>query len=572
MAKVRRKKPLRGVIPGSSKFARISSRAVGSMPSPCSLEVKNDVNVVSTELSPTLVESALSPQHATVENPSDLISIVTSGPVQDLDLTSLTVEGTSSGAATTAQTSSPSSPHLATVVGSSSGAVSGLSAVQSDDLISTVAGSSARVDVLIVDDAAPAPESAPSADVLAVTAAQPVMAVSPPREWVAVARGSSCLEEIGTPTQHISGAPFVLIPDENIEAAKAEFKDYIFAQFHGPPPEMGRVIGVVNAIWARTGPRIFVHRIGPGAFLLRVHNSRTREVILSRNLWNIANHPMFVAPWSPEFTPETPPISSAAVTVEFRGVPYLLFNDESLSRLATAVGKPVALAPETARKENFEVAKVIVRVDLLKDLPSRIVSGFSDGREIEIEVSYPWLPPKCVDCNVFGHATNQCRRKIPSSMGRKVTRRSTSRKRSRSSRSSRQVRKEDCSRPGRSRPVYVVKSNGSSVAIDSTLVSQSPDSDSVVVAPGSDGQVSAAMEQSSCMDGQPSSLVEVTTTTSYDVVAPDSRCELNSATSIDDLSVKGPLGDDHNKSENKSEQPFFLPSRRKSGRKAASLH
>lgn len=60
------------------------------------------------------------------------------------------------------------------------------------------------------------------------------------------------LEEVGSPSQHITGVPFVLIPDENIEAAKDEFKDFIFAQFHGNYPEMGRVIGVVNALWART--------------------------------------------------------------------------------------------------------------------------------------------------------------------------------------------------------------------------------------------------------------------------------------------------------------------------------
>ena len=53
------------------------------------------------------------------------------------------------------------------------------------------------------------------------------------------------------------------------------------------------------------------------------------------------------------------------VAVEFRGVSYLLFNHQSLSRIATAVGKPVSLSPETERKENFEVAKVWVRVDLL---------------------------------------------------------------------------------------------------------------------------------------------------------------------------------------------------------------
>lgn len=120
---------------------------------------------------------------------------------------------------------------------------------------------------------------------------------------------------------------------------------------------------------------------------------------------------MFVAPWSPDFNPEQPAITSAVVTAELRGVPYLLFNIKSLGRITTAIGKPIALAPETERKENFEVAKVMVRVDLTNELPSRIVSGFQNGREIDIHVSYPWLPQKCLECKEYGHDVSTCNRR-----------------------------------------------------------------------------------------------------------------------------------------------------------------
>ena len=103
---------------------------------------------------------------------------------------------------------------------------------------------------------------------------------------------------------------------------------------------------------------------------------------------------MFVAPWSPDFAPEEAPLTSVVVPVELRNVPYLLFNNQSLSRLATAVGRPVSVAPETQRKEKFQVAKLYVEVDLLKPLPDTIISCFSNGREFRIDVSYPWLPIK----------------------------------------------------------------------------------------------------------------------------------------------------------------------------------
>ncbi|CAF2087410.1 unnamed protein product [Brassica napus] len=228
------------------------------------------------------------------------------------------------------------------------------------------------------------------------------------KNYAALLKCSAQLQEMGTPIDHISGAPFVLIPDENIEAAKMEFKDFIYARFHGDYPSVGKIIGVVNVVWARTGPRIFVQNLGQGTYLLRVTNPRIREVLLSRTCWNIGGLPMFVAPWSPEYSPDEPPLTSAIVPVEMRNVPYLLFNRESLSRIATAIGKPESLAPETERKENFEVAKLYVRVDLTSPLPHKVVSGFSNGKEVMIDVSYPWLPIKCDSCSKFGHIKERC--------------------------------------------------------------------------------------------------------------------------------------------------------------------
>ncbi|KAF2540248.1 hypothetical protein F2Q68_00029696 [Brassica cretica] len=244
-----------------------------------------------------------------------------------------------------------------------------------------------------------------------LTKAEDPVSDSPPSAYVvptlsARIQKSTLLQELGTPTYHVSGAPFVMIPDENIESAKVEFKEFVFARFPGDVPPMERIIGVINAIWARTGPRIFVHKIGEGTYLLKVTNERTRDALLM-------------------------------VPVELRGVPYLLFNQQSLSRIATVVGKPVSLAPETERKENFVVAKV----------------------EVEISVSYPWLPEKCTNCGKFGHRQHLCpspgskwrpivppatRKDVPPS-ARSMSRESKGRKRSRPRRSAR-ARRRDRSR------------------------------------------------------------------------------------------------------------------------------
>ncbi|KAF8113176.1 hypothetical protein N665_0055s0040 [Sinapis alba] len=224
---------------------------------------------------------------------------------------------------------------------------------------------------------------------------------------------------------------------------------------------MGKIIGVINAIWARSGPRIFVHNIGHGTYLLKVTSENTMGHLLSRQAWMIAGCHMFLAPWSPEFSADQSQLTSAVVPVEFRGVPYLLFNRQSLSRIATAVGKPVSLAPETERKENFEVAKVWVRVDLLSKLPTKIISGFSDGRQHEILVSYPWLPKKCPKCAGFGHDHHLCPSEVSSGKSYDKPKESrpnpsAARSRSRDSKYRRQSRPSRSHRE-RERQIYKVK-------------------------------------------------------------------------------------------------------------------
>ncbi|CAA7031786.1 unnamed protein product [Microthlaspi erraticum] len=214
----------------------------------------------------------------------------------------------------------------------------------------------------------------------------PISEATPEKKWSSLFKDNTSLERIGTPTTHVSGVPFILIPDENIEAAKEEFKDYIYAHFPGHPPEMGRIIGVINALWARTGPRFFVYRVEPGCYLLRVSNPRTRAILLSRNLWNIAGYPMCVAPWSPDFSPKQAPLTKAQAN---------------------------RLSPETARHDTFEVAKILVEVDFEKELPSKLISGLTNGKEFEVSVTYPWLPPKCGECGVFGHTNTHCLKRPP---------------------------------------------------------------------------------------------------------------------------------------------------------------
>lgn len=79
-----------------------------------------------------------------------------------------------------------------------------------------------------------------------------------------------------------------------------------------------------------------------------------------------------------------------------------MFSWKGLSFVASAVGEPVRLYPDTAQCTDFKVAKVFVKADLTKELPKSMTFTSLQGKDNLVEFSYPWLPPRWTSCEKWG--------------------------------------------------------------------------------------------------------------------------------------------------------------------------
>ncbi|KAF2613405.1 hypothetical protein F2Q70_00010983 [Brassica cretica] len=201
-------------------------------------------------------------------------------------------------------------------------------------------------------------------------------AVNGTRKYSEVIHGSAMREELGSSSQHIFGVPFVLIPNENLEEVKEELCDFIFAS--------------------------------PLSFLLIVTNPRTLTLALARNVWIRAGYPMYIALWSPKFSPEEPQLTSIVVPVELRWVPYLLFNKQSLSRLATAIEK-CSKDAETKLSESMDIPEsdngrapsvTVMHSDQASDRQSARIDTYQDSSPFFM-VSNRKSGRKAVTCGFF---------------------------------------------------------------------------------------------------------------------------------------------------------------------------
>lgn len=75
-----------------------------------------------------------------------------------------------------------------------------------------------------------------------------------------------------------------------------------------------------------------------------------------------------------------------------------MYSWKGLGFLASAVDEPKCLHPETEQCINFEEAKVFAEADISKELPKAYQFKLKNDKEVEVEFSYPWLPPQCSIC------------------------------------------------------------------------------------------------------------------------------------------------------------------------------
>lgn len=103
-----------------------------------------------------------------------------------------------------------------------------------------------------------------------------------------------------------------------------------------------------------------------------------------------------------------PDLSALPMWTDLKGVPNSLFSHKGLMCLARAVGKFVKLHPNTEKCTRFYVARLLVEVDFNNPLVEKISYFDNVGVPVVVEVSYPWLPPRCEVCRWWGHKGPEC--------------------------------------------------------------------------------------------------------------------------------------------------------------------
>ncbi|XP_019250880.1 PREDICTED: uncharacterized protein LOC109229780 [Nicotiana attenuata] len=171
---------------------------------------------------------------------------------------------------------------------------------------------------------------------------------------------------------------------------------------NGNGPGYNAMKQYINLHWSHVAePDLFYQ--DEGYYIIRFQTIADAQEILCAGPYSIANKPIILKPWTPDFdfTEEFPTV--IPLWVKFTKLPMSCWGVGSLSRIASVI-KTLVFADEcTTKQTRVSFARMLIEVNVTKELPTEIMVMDPNGKKFLQDVTYDWKPAYCDKCLVVGY-------------------------------------------------------------------------------------------------------------------------------------------------------------------------
>lgn len=176
-------------------------------------------------------------------------------------------------------------------------------------------------------------------------------------------------------------------------------------------PHQGKVFANLNPVWEKFGS-ITIRKVSETCCLILVPFVQTRDWVLEVGYWQAGNVAFSVFPWSSDGNLAAHELTFAPTWAILKNVPPQLYSLAGISVVASGIGEPLHTKKSRFDPYHFGDTKVKVEINLETPPPEIVEVCDSVGNSVRINVEYPRLPPKCLNCGRFGHFLNRCNRPL----------------------------------------------------------------------------------------------------------------------------------------------------------------
>ncbi|XP_070037188.1 uncharacterized protein [Nicotiana tomentosiformis] len=107
--------------------------------------------------------------------------------------------------------------------------------------------------------------------------------------------------------------------------------------------------------------------------------------------------------WSTDFNFYDEVLKTIPLWVSFPNLPLNYWGRLTLSRIASGLGCPIYADECTTSTSRIFYARVLIEMDITKDLPKSIIVQDSLGKEFKQMMEYDWVPQYYKKCLMVGH-------------------------------------------------------------------------------------------------------------------------------------------------------------------------
>ncbi|XP_075092189.1 uncharacterized protein LOC142172463 [Nicotiana tabacum] len=199
-----------------------------------------------------------------------------------------------------------------------------------------------------------------------------------------------------------NGEKVVELDNTEVDRETTKWKHAIVLYVVGDSPSIGALDRFINAQWNFvTKPKIYFHN--DRYFVVKFNSVEDRDVVLMSGPHTIRNKPIIVKAWSPNFDFDIEVLQTIPIWVKLPNLPLNCWSMDSVSRIGNGLGIPIYSDECTTKVERISYARLLVEMDVIKDMLRVIKVMDPTGKVFEQQVAYDWIPKYCHTCLQVGH-------------------------------------------------------------------------------------------------------------------------------------------------------------------------
>ncbi|KAJ6376307.1 hypothetical protein OIU76_025440 [Salix suchowensis] len=145
-----------------------------------------------------------------------------------------------------------------------------------------------------------------------------------------------------------------------------------------------------------------------GWLIYKFNNEDDKLAVLRGGPYLVFGRPLMLREMPEFFNFNSSEMSTLPVWIKLPNLPLSCWSGICLSKIASVIGNPIQCDMLTSSMTRLSYARVLVEIDLRKNLRDYVKVCLPNGEVIEQQIIYETLPKFCSHCNVIGHLVETC--------------------------------------------------------------------------------------------------------------------------------------------------------------------